>query len=174
MEVLAAMFLSWIAANTPYNTSDVPISDVVELSAEAITAEYYQDYPHKIPKNGIDSRIIALYSWEEGKHGTIFILDRSLAPLSLSHETGLDNPLFQESLLHELLHHVQYHVGAYEGYACNREGREVPITMVACFCVNKMSPIHCLIEKYCHICTVVADFIPHCLPRKSALDCSGG
>jgi len=37
-------------------------------------------------------------------------------------ERGLENPLFQERLLHELVHHFQYQLGKHKTYLCKNQG----------------------------------------------------
>lgn len=122
MDSLVALLLNWIAANTHYEFGDIPHPAVIELTAQELTRELYRDVPDSIPDSGVDDRIQALYSWEDGQHGTIYILERDNTKVSLSQETGLDNPLFQERLLHELVHHVQYVTGEYDSFTCMKEG----------------------------------------------------
>ncbi len=125
MDALIAFLLSWIAANSNYQIDDIPHPTVIEMSAKDLTYEFYQGNSDVIPASGIDARIKALYSWEDGPNGTIYILSREETELSLSQETGLENPLFQETLLHELVHHIQYVRGEYERFNCASEGEKL-------------------------------------------------
>ncbi len=122
MESLVLVLLAWLSANTEFDISLVPVPNIVELGPREITLEYYSEYPGRMPASGIDERVQALYSWEDSPHGTIYILGRSFTEPSMSQEQGLNNPLFQERLLHELVHHVQYHLGHYDSYECQNEG----------------------------------------------------
>lgn len=122
MEILVALLLNWLSEHSDFDTSGIPLPTIVELSPEELTREYYSDLSESVPAGSIDDRILALYSWNEGTSGTIYILHRDHTEISLSQERGLDNPLFQERLLHELVHHVQYHLGSYETYQCKNQG----------------------------------------------------
>lgn len=122
MEILAALLLNWISENSDFNTSGIPLPTIIELSPEELTREYYSDLSGSVSAGSVDDRILGLYSWSDGPNGTIYILHRDHTEISLSQERGLDNPLFQERLLHELIHHVQYQIGDYETYQCKNQG----------------------------------------------------
>ncbi len=121
MEALLATLLHWLAVNTQFDTN-IPHPTVIELSPEALTKEYYSDSLSAIPANGVDHRIQALYSWNDGPSGTIYILSHEYTDTSPHQETGLNNPYFQEQLLHELIHHAQYHSGEYASFECKNQG----------------------------------------------------
>lgn len=121
MEALLAILLTWLEVHTDLNT-DIPYPEVIELSPNALTKEYYTDYPAAIPVSGVDNRVQALYAWGDGPSGTIYILASHFTELSPNYDAGLKNPLFQERLLHELVHHVQYHNGKYEQFKCQNQG----------------------------------------------------
>lgn len=120
-EVLASLML-WIAANTSYDTTGLPLPEIVEMTPEELTAEYYTDAPHLMPVKGVDERVQALYSIEEGAHGRVYILSASLVPGAEDGDASYENPLFQEMLLHELVHHVQHVTGAADSYLCPAQG----------------------------------------------------
>jgi len=124
MDAVVAMLMTWLVNNTDLEAHDVPLPLVVELSAEALTREYYTDQAALLPASGVDDRIQALYAWGDGENGTIYVLHSSQADVPLSQETGWDNPIFQERLLHELVHHVQFHTGRYEYFACKKEAEK--------------------------------------------------
>ena len=78
MESIALMLMLWIGNNTDYNTTDIPLPAIVEMTREEITTEMYTDHPDRIPESGVDPRINALYSYEDGPNGTIYIVDACL------------------------------------------------------------------------------------------------
>ncbi len=112
------LLLAWIDQHSTYNTSNMPVPVVVEVSAEALTKEAYKDSPEHIPANGVDENIYAFYSWDKNDSGTIFIRPAAETEGPQFGDTPLDNPVFQERLLHELIHHVQYKDGAYDRFPC--------------------------------------------------------
>lgn len=120
-DVLAALML-WITANTGYDTTGMPLPEVIEMTRHELTAEYYTDAPHLMPVKGVDERIQALYSIEEGPSGRVYILDAHLVPGADLGEDPYDNPLFREMLLHELIHHVQHVSGEAQSYLCPAQG----------------------------------------------------
>ncbi|WP_425092822.1 hypothetical protein [Tropicimonas sp. S265A] len=120
-EVLAALML-WISANTAYDTTGMPLPEVIEMTPQELTAEYYTDAPQLMPAKGVDERIQALYSIEEGPHGRVYILDADLVPGAADGDDAYDNPLFREMLLHELVHHVQHVSGVADSYLCPAQG----------------------------------------------------
>lgn len=122
VEALIAMLMVWIADNSSYETEDIPFPAVIELSPQALTREYYADSPKAIPRGGVDQNVLALYSWNEGSRPTVFLLGASHMGTPLSQEEGLENPWFQERLLHELVHHVQYYTGQYDEFECSQQG----------------------------------------------------
>ena len=121
-EVVMALMV-WIGQNSPYDTTDMPIPQVVEMSPEELTDEAYSDAPHMKPENGVDERVWALYNFEEGPHGTIYILAADYTDDgAVPDEPSYMDPVFQERLLHELIHHVQYVSGAYDTFPCRNFG----------------------------------------------------
>ena len=113
--------LAWLDANADYPPLDgIPPPIVRELGAEALTAEL-RGVPHdSVSPDEADPRVHALYSPEDGPHGTIFILEAISTPGLQPGEPPLENPVFRERLLHELVHHVQFHTGAYAAFECRR------------------------------------------------------
>lgn len=122
MDILVALLLNWLSEHSTYDTTGIPLPTIIELSPEELTREYYSDQSSSVPSGGVDERIVALYSWSDGPNGTIYILHRDHTELSLSQERGLENPLFQERLLHELVHHFQYQLGKHKTYLCKNQG----------------------------------------------------
>ncbi len=121
-EVVMALML-WINQNSHYDTMDISIPQVVEMSPEELTDEAYSDAPQMKPENGVDERVWARYNFEDGPYGTIYILgaeytDGGAAP----DEPAYMDPVFQERLLHELIHHVQHKPGAYDSFRCRNFG----------------------------------------------------
>lgn len=83
-----------------------------------MTLEAYAANPDKIPKDGIDERIFALYSIDAGVSGTVFITHPNFNQGAEKYQNPSDNPVFQERLLHELIHHTQNYSGVYERIPC--------------------------------------------------------
>ena len=134
MEALIATLIIWIGSNTSYDVSNIPHPDVRLVSSEALTEEYYSGTDVPRPESGIDKRIYALYNNVDAENGIIFLLDprlndelntdlhnteKSLPDLSEPlHQEWLEHPIFQEQLLHELIHHVQYQTGVADKLPC--------------------------------------------------------
>ena len=122
MDALLDALLEWLGRHGDYDVTALPRPAVVELDAAALTREAYRAVPELVPASGIDRRLFALYSWEHGADGTIFVLDRHLTEGRQDGEDPLENPVFRERLLHELVHHAQYHTGAYARFRCPARG----------------------------------------------------
>ena len=134
MEKLIATLLIYIGANTGYDVSKVSPPEIRLLSAQEMTDEYYGGSDSTRPESGIDSRIFALYNYEDSQEGIILLLDPRLndaltaetvdadeTPLDRTKpldQKWLDNHVFQEQLLHELIHHVQYQTGQVNQFPC--------------------------------------------------------
>ena len=124
MEALVSALLAWLDTNADYPLEGVPPPIVRELDAEALTAESRGEPHDGVAPGEADPRVLALYSRRDGPHGTIYILEAASTPGLQPGEPPLENPVFRERLLHELVHHVQFHTGAYAAFAC-RELAEV-------------------------------------------------
>jgi len=123
MEALMAALLGWLAANSDYHLEGVPAPDVVLMAPTELTREFYRDNVARLPADGVDGRALALYIWDDGQHETVYLLnDRTGDELAVN--DLLDDPVLQERLLHEHVHHVQHHTGAYERFACTRQGEK--------------------------------------------------
>ena len=118
MESITLMLMLWIGNNSEYRTTDLPAPQVVEMTPAEITTEFYTDHPDKIPASGVDERVNALYSFEDGPDGTIYIIAANLKDGSEDYRNPNDNPIFQEALLHELVHHTQRLNGIYNTIPC--------------------------------------------------------
>ncbi len=140
MEQLISSLMIWISANTSYNVSNISHPEVRLLSPHEMTEEYYSGTDAPRPESGIDSRVFALYSQDDASNGVIFLLDPRLnnelttesvgaATLALNrsaplHTDWLENPVFQEQLLHEMIHHVQYQSGTINDFPCPAYGEK--------------------------------------------------
>jgi hypothetical protein len=123
MEDLAALLLFWIGANSDYDTRNLPLPEIVEMSPRELTDEFYGGSGLRgAQRPSVDPRIMALYSTDEGLHGRIYIIAAHLTDGLQPGEDPLENPVFQERLLHELVHHVQHRTGAADAYLCNAAG----------------------------------------------------
>ena len=124
MDPLLDALLAWIGTNTDYDVARVPRPALVELSPEALTRELYADAPQLIPDDGVDDRLIALYSHEDGPHGTLYVLAPEDVTGAEAFADPTDNPVFREIVLHELIHHVQWQTGAADTWPCPSRGEE--------------------------------------------------
>ncbi|HYH19113.1 MAG TPA: DUF6647 family protein [Azospirillum sp.] len=112
MGELVAALLLWIGAHTDYRVAGIPLPEVRVLSARELTREYYEDAPSTYTRPVVDDRVLALYDPTHAPNGIIFLRD-DLPP----HDV-----LFQERLLHELVHHVQTMNGMNRRYRCPAQG----------------------------------------------------
>lgn len=118
MNELISALMIWIGANSSYPIAGLPLPEVVVTTAETLTREAYADVPGLLPADGVDERLLALYAFEDGAHGTVYVLDCRARESSGTDEEPCRDPLFRERLLHELVHHVQYHNGVYARLPC--------------------------------------------------------
>jgi hypothetical protein len=129
MDPLLDALLDWIGANTAYDVSAVPRPALVELSPEELTRELYADAPQLLPEDGVDDRLIALYSHEDGANGTLYVLAPELVADAEFWDDPTENPIFREIVLHELIHHVQWQTGAADAWPCPARGEEEAYTL---------------------------------------------
>lgn len=125
MEALATALLLWINRHSDYPMDGITPPTIVLLSPEEITAEYYSENRNFIPVNGIDDRILALYDFQTDAKGIVYL---RVAENTLDNPAALDelkdDPVFQEKLLHELIHHVQYQSGQSATFPCRAFGEK--------------------------------------------------
>lgn len=124
MEQLATALLVWIAAHSDLETRALPLPEIVLMSPQTLTREYYTGAPHLIPKDGVDDRLNALYAAEDGPNGTIYTLAPAHIDGAADFDDPADNPLFREIILHELVHHAQWQTGQPESWACQSQGEK--------------------------------------------------
>lgn len=141
IESLVGSLLVWIASNSTYDTSNLAHPDVHLVSAEEITAEYYSEATERIPDNGVDPRIRALYTALDGEHGTIYLR------YSGDIDELYDDIATQEVLLHELVHHVQWQTGVTETWRCQNEGELEAYALGAEFLRQKFHQDHFLSRR---------------------------
>ncbi len=138
MDNLIATLMLWISSNTTYDVTQIQPPEIRLVSPYEITSEYYRGSDEARPESGIDARIFALYNAKDAKNGIIFLVDpRLTSNLSMEsadtdesvkgrskllHREWLENPVFQEQLLHELIHHVQHQTGAINQFPCPAYG----------------------------------------------------
>lgn len=123
MEEIARILMLWIAANSPYDTSAMSVPRIIVMSPVELTSEAYRDMPHLKPPDDVDERVLALYSFNEGPVGTIYVLAPDSVEAAMSpDERPEDDPIFRERLLHELVHHAQRLSGAYDRFPCRNFG----------------------------------------------------
>lgn len=124
MKSIVLMLMVWISGHSNYDTADMPLPEIVEMTPVEITKEAYTDNPNGIPEGGVDTRIKALYSHEDGPNGTIYIIAASLTDGPKEFSRSIENPVFQERLLHELIHHTQRMSGDLEQMPCRNFGEK--------------------------------------------------
>ena len=144
MESVAQALLLWIASHSHYQIDDISIPNILFLSAEEITAEYYGHRTDLIPDTGVDDRVLALYDASAGRNGAIYLRreqgnqvsrtvgrqGNSTAPSTLAPspksdmEMLRDDPVLTERLLHELVHHVQFQSGMTDKFPCRAYGEK--------------------------------------------------
>lgn len=123
IEEIVLTLLLWIEANSDYETAGLPPPAVVQMTPEELTAEAYRDNPNLVPASRVDDRVLALYNFEEGENGTIFVLGAEWTDDGAAPDANpITDPVFQERLLHELVHHVQRLTGAYDAFPCRSYG----------------------------------------------------
>ncbi len=124
MDMLLAALMLWIGGNSDYSTSNIPLPQVVVMTPVELTREFYSDVPQLLPPGKVDERILALYAFDDGNHGTIYVRDcRHDSELDYG-EDDCDDPAYQERLLHELVHHVQRLSGVMEHFPCRNFGEK--------------------------------------------------
>lgn len=121
MDALLDALLAWIGDNSTYDTAHLAHPTVVEVSAEDLTARYYQGKAHKAPADGVEDRLNALYIAGDGSDGTIYIRPATTIEGAKYFADPHENPLWAEILLHELVHHAQHARGA-ETWTCVARG----------------------------------------------------
>lgn len=124
IKALAAALMVWIGDNSSYDTRGLPLPDIVEMTPEELTAEAYRDNPEILPPDGVDERLFALYDFESGSAGTIYLLGPESDARLGTEQIPRDDPVYQERILHELVHHVQRLTGAYETFPCRNFGEK--------------------------------------------------
>ena len=124
MDPVVATLMAWIAAHTDYRTDTVVPPEVVQLTAEELTREYYTGVAHLIPEDGVDERVNALYAATDGEVGTVYIMRAAELADAGQFSDPMDNPIWREILLHELVHHVQWQTGEAETWACPAAGEK--------------------------------------------------
>ena len=124
MDGLLEGLLNWIEGHTHYEVAGLPTPEVLQLSPQDLTREFYTGVAHLMPEDGVDERLNALYAPGDGDHGTIYILQAGVIDGAAEFDSPTENPLFREILLHELVHHVQVQSGAAEDWPCLSMGEQ--------------------------------------------------
>ncbi len=131
IESVLLNLLAWIRLHSSYSVDQIALPEVVELTPSRLTLEAYIDVPELLPASGVDERILGLYAYDDGANGTIYILQCSESEYEsefIDHASGEtceeENLMFQERLLHELVHHVQRVSGAAQLFTCRKFGEK--------------------------------------------------
>lgn len=133
MDPLLDALLAWIGDNTAYDVSDIPRPALVEMTPEELTQELYADAPQLLPEDGVDDRVLALYSHEDGENGTLYVLAPRFVADAGSFADPAENPIFREIVLHELIHHVQWASGTADTWPCPSRGEQEAYTLGGLF-----------------------------------------
>ncbi len=126
-DMMVPRLMTWIATNTDYDTKNLRSPEVIELSPQELTREAYSSNPMLVPADGVDKSYLALYSYEHGSNGTIYVLGPKWFDPDATADRyyeAYENPVFQERVLHELIHHVQHVSGAYKAFRCRNFGEK--------------------------------------------------
>ncbi len=131
IESVLLNLLVWVGLHSSYSVDQIALPEVVVLTPSRLTLEAYIDVPELLPASGVDERILGLYAYDDGANGTIYILQCSESEYEsefIDHESGEtceeENLMFQERLLHELVHHVQRVSGAAQLFTCRKFGEK--------------------------------------------------
>ncbi|KEO55169.1 DUF6647 family protein [Thioclava pacifica] len=124
MEALVEALMQWIGDHSDLKVANLTPPEIVMMSPEELTREFYSDAPDLLPEDGVDDRVNALYAASDGQVGTIYLLAPEAVPDAKYYDDPMENPFFREVLLHELVHHVQWQTKLNESWACPREGEK--------------------------------------------------
>lgn len=117
MDALIDVLLAFIAQETSYDVAGLKPPVVIEVPRTTLTRQFYKGRAHMIPEDGVEDRLNALYVAGKSHGGTILIVPADLVAGADAFADPHDNPLWQEILLHELVHHAQ-HARAEESWSC--------------------------------------------------------
>ena len=122
MDALVDLLLEWIGEKTPYVTSDMPAPVILNMTPEELVLQYARGVAQLLPTDGLIPMPYGIYAPDDGENGVIYITQPRFVPGAFAFPDPKDNPLFQEILLHELVHHVQEQSGATRNWPCHRAG----------------------------------------------------
>jgi hypothetical protein len=125
METLIASLMLWISTNSMYDTTGMSPPAVVFLSPRTLTSVVYAGSGIDPPaRPEVDVRLRGFYDFARGRNGTIFVLAPDYVEGRQGGEQLFENPAFQETGLHELVHHAQRLSGAHDDFACPAEAEQ--------------------------------------------------
>jgi hypothetical protein len=122
MESLAAALLVWIATYSLLPAMVLRPPAVKLLSPEAMTAMYHKETGSALKAPAVDPRVMGYFRREGADAGTIYLIDPDRVPQARRFLDPLENPIFRERLLHELVHYVQWATGQYNQFVCPAQG----------------------------------------------------
>jgi hypothetical protein len=129
MESLAASLLIWIATYSFLPALPLRPPPIVLLTPEAMTAMYYRETGSAMKEPKVDPRVLGYFRRKGPDAGTIYLISPDLVPQANRYSDPLENPIFQERLLHELVHYVQWTTGQYERFECPAAGELAAYTL---------------------------------------------
>ncbi|MEZ5653763.1 MAG: DUF6647 family protein [Burkholderiaceae bacterium] len=118
MDTLIASLLVWIGMNSSLSVAQVPIPKVVEMSPREIARQVRDALAIAVDESRLEGRVLGFYDPDAGPVGTIYVLRADLAPNAARYADKAANPYFQERLLHELIHHVQFRTAVIDSLPC--------------------------------------------------------
>jgi hypothetical protein len=122
MESLAASLLIWIATYSSLPATLLRPPPITLLSPEAMTAMYYKESGSSMKAPEVDPRVMGYFRREGADAGTIYLISPDRVPQASRFLDPLENPIFRERLLHELVHYVQWATGQYSRFVCPAQG----------------------------------------------------
>ena len=122
MEQLVTTLLLWLAANSTFDVSTLKPPPIVLMSPEEMTSMYYRESGRSPGAIKVDARVQGYFRRLGPDAGTVYMIAPESVPGAADYSDPRQNPIFQERLLHELVHYVQWSSGEYERFICPAQG----------------------------------------------------
>jgi hypothetical protein len=122
MEQLVASLLLWLASNSTFDVAALKPPPIVLMSPEEMTSMYYRESGRTTGVVKVDARVQGYFRRLGPEAGTVYVISPENVPGAEGFSDPKQNPIFQERLLHELVHYVQWSSGEYERFICPAQG----------------------------------------------------